>query len=129
MVVDTSAILAVLQNEADRSIYEREFARDCRKMISPFNALEADIVITSRYGKKGKEYLDSFIFHSGIEIIPFTRGMHALAYDAWLRFGRSRHKAKLNMGDCCAYAAAKALNEALLYKGSDFSLTDIESVL
>mgnify|MGYP005863920345 CR=1 FL=1 len=126
MVIDTSAILAVLQNEEDRPMFESRFALGCRKFLCPFNALEADIVITSRYGSEGKRYLESFLFHCGIEILPFTRGMYELAYEAWLKFGKSRHKAKLNMGDCCAYAVAKALNEPLLYKGGDFSLTDIK---
>lgn len=129
MVIDTSAILAVLLNEENAVLYNKQMARECRKFICPFNALEADFVITSRYGSSGKEQLDRYIFSSGIEIIPYTSGIQALAYDTWLKFGKGRHKAKLNMGDCWAYATAKALNEPLLFKGEDFSLTDIRPVL
>ena len=129
MVVDTSAVLAVLLNEDDGLTYKQEFARELRKYMSSFNALEADIVITARFGVKGKELLDRFMFHSGIEIIPFSGGMTELAYEAWKRYGKSRHKAGLNMGDCCSYALARELNKPLLYKGGDFSLTDIEPVV
>jgi len=129
MVVDASAILAVLLKEEDAASYNKKLSLDGRKFMCPFNALEADMVITSRLGAAGKEKLDRHLFYSEVEIIPFTSGMQTLAYDAWLKFGKGHHKAKLNMGDCCAYATAKALNEPLLFKGGDFSLTDIESVL
>ena len=129
MVIDASALLTVLLNEKEREIYEKVFARSERKFICPINALEADMVITDRMGKSGKERLELYLFNSEIDEIPFTSGMQALAFDAWLKYGKGRNKAKLNMGDCCAYATAKALNEPLLYKGGDFKLTDVKSVI
>ena len=129
MVIDTSALLAVLLNESDRTLYETKFAVDGKKYLNTVNKLEADIVMTARFGDKGKEKLDTFLFYSEIEILPFIRGMEELAFQAWLKYGKGRHKASLNMGDCCAYATAKSLNEPLLFKGDDFTWTDIKGVI
>ena len=73
--------------------------------------------------------MERFVYNSGIETLPFDSASRQLAYEAWQRFGKGRHPASLNMGDCCAYAAARLLRQALLYKGNDFRRTDISSVL
>jgi ribonuclease VapC len=126
VVVDTSAILAVLFVEQDQFIFAEALAGHGRKFITPLNALEADIVVQARKGDDGKKNLDLFFYHSGLDIIPFDKGMHQLAFEAWKQYGKGRHPASLNMGDCCAYALAKYLNEPLLFKGDDFTKTDIK---
>jgi ribonuclease VapC len=125
MVVDTSAVLAVLFREDDCEYYAGILAREERKVMSPFNALEADIVIQARKGGEGYKALEQLFYHSGIEVLPFDSAMHTLALEAWLKYGKGRHPAALNMGDCCAYAQATYLKEPLLFKGNDFTQTDI----
>ncbi|MDA3956828.1 type II toxin-antitoxin system VapC family toxin [Oceanispirochaeta sp.] len=129
MVIDTSALLAVLFAEEDRDVYLRHLCGRERKTISPLNALEADIVVQSRKGDPGHQALERILYNCEIVIIPFDSAMRTLAYEGWLRFGKGRHQASLNMGDCCAYALARYLNEPLLYKGNDFVRTDIQSVI
>lgn len=125
IVVDTSAILAVLFQEEDAEYFEKKLALSEEKCISPFNALEADIVIEARKGGAGRRELELLFFRSRIDVLPFNNAMRVLASEAWRRFGKSRHPASLNLGDCCAYALARHLNEPLLCKGDDFKQTDI----
>jgi ribonuclease VapC len=96
-----------------------------RRVLSSVNLLEARIVIT---GSKGlpRDWLEEFLANEHIEIIPFDEPLSNLAFEAYRRFGKGRHPAKLNMGDCAAYALAKARGWPLLFKGDDFSQTDIE---
>lgn len=129
MVVDTSALLAVLFAEEDRDLYIKALAGKERKFMTPINALEADIVVQARKGEKGHDILERFFYNTAIDVIPFDQTMRQLAFEAWLKFGKGRNPASLNMGDCCAYALSAYLKEPLLYKGNDFSRTDVLSFL
>jgi ribonuclease VapC len=129
MVVDASALLSAYLLEEDSFPYIEKLSNGKRKFMCPINALEADMVTLSRLGTEGVEELELYRSRSDIDIIPFDRAMKDLAYEAWKKYGKGRHKAKLNMGDCCAYALSKYLNEPLLYKGNDFIYTDVKSVL
>lgn len=129
MVVDASALLAILFKEEGYRHYVHMLATVGRKVITPFNLLEAEIVIQARKGDKGHEALELLMLHAEIEAIPFSSSMSSLALEAWKKFGKSRHPAALNMGDCCAYALAVHLSEPLLFTGNDFSQTDVTPAL
>lgn len=124
MIVDTSAVLAILFSEADARRYAEAImaASPCRMSVA--NILEASIVAESRGGTAGHE-LDSLLAKAEIELIPVTVAHVEAARRAWRRFGKGNHPAALNFGDCFAYALADTTGEPLLFKGSDFALTDI----
>lgn len=96
-----------------------------RRILSSVNLLEARIVIT---GSKGlpRHWLEEFLSNEQIETVPFDENLSDLAFEAYRRFGKGRHAARLNMGDCAAYALAKARGWPLLFKGEDFTQTDVE---
>lgn len=125
MVIDTSAILAILQREAERRSFLEaiESADSIRMSVASF--VESSIVIESRYGAEGLRDLDRFISRAGIELIPVDEEQGQLARSAFSRFGKGRHRAGLNYGDCFTYATAMALGEPLLAKGGDFIHTDV----
>jgi ribonuclease VapC len=125
LVVDTSAIIACMTGEQERPAFMRILAVAERRVLSSVNLLEARIVVT---GAKGLpvDWLNDFLDNEGIEIATFDEPLSGLAFDAYRRFGKGSHPAKLNMGDCAAYALAKSRGWPLLYKGEDFALTDIE---
>ena len=127
MIVDTSALLAVLFQEEDAEYYAEKLASGERKLITPFNALEAEIVLEARKGSEGRRELDLLFYHSMIDITPFDRAMTSLAAEAWRRFGKGNHPAGLNLGDCCAYALSVYTQEPLLFKGDDFAKTDVQA--
>ena len=129
MVVDTSAVIAVLLGESETEAFARVLANDSKKMISAFNALESAIVIETKKGEAGGRELALILHHAGIETIPLNRDQAELALSAWRKYGKGNHPAGLNIGDCCAYALAKYSGEPLLFKGQDFSRTDIPSVV
>jgi ribonuclease VapC len=125
MVIDTSAVLAILQREPERrSFLEAIEAADSTRM-SVASFVEISIVIESRYGAEGLRDLDRFISRAGIELIPVDSEQGQLARSAFSRFGKGRHRAGLNFGDCFSYAAALSLGEPLLCKGNDFTHTDV----
>ena len=125
MVIDTSAILAILQREAERRgfVEAMESADSTRMSVASF--VESSIVIESRYGAEGLRDLDRFISRASIELIPVDKEQAQLARSAFSRFGKGRHRACLNYGDCFSYAAAISLGEPLLCKGDDFIHTDV----
>ena len=125
MVLDTSAVLAILQREPERRSFLEaiEAADSTRLSIASF--VESSIVIESRYGAEGLRDLDRFISRASIELIPVDREQGQLARSAFSRFGKGRHRAGLNYGDCFSYAAAISLGEPLLCKGDDFMHTDV----
>ena len=127
MIVDSSAILAVLLEESDADRYAQALtdAPTCR--MSAANFLEAAIVIEGRGGPEAGHELDVLIERAEIELVPVTVEHARAARRAWRRFGRGNHPAALNFGDCFAYALVEATGEPLLYKGGDFTLTDIEA--
>ena len=125
LVVDTSAIIACLTGEEERPAFMRVLALAERRILSSVNLLEARIVITGTK-RLPVGWLNDFLDNERIEIIPFDEDLSNLAFDAYRRYGKGRHPAKLNMGDCAAYARAKSRGWPLLYKGEDFTQTDIE---
>ncbi len=128
MVVDTSALIAILLGEPETEFFVRVLADDPKKMISAFNALESAIVIEARKGEAGGRELDLLMHRARIEIISLNGDQVELALTAWRKYGKGNHPAGLNIGDCCAYALAKYSGEPLLFKGKDFSQTDIRPV-
>ena len=125
MILDTSALVAVLYGEPEaRDFVERIRAADvCR--ISMANHVELSMVVESQLGPNGTRQADAFLRRAGVVVEPVTIEQGDLARQAFLDFGKGRHKAGLNFGDCFAYALARATGEALLFKGDDFALTDI----
>ncbi len=126
MIVDTSALVAILyrEPEAARFVQIIHDAAVCR--ISVANHVELAMVVESQLGPDGMRQAEMFFRRAGIVIEPVTREHGDLAQQAFLDFGKGRHKASLNFGDCFAYALAKASAEPLLFKGNDFALTDVE---
>ncbi len=125
MVVDTSAVIAILQREPERrSFLEAIEGADVRRM-SFATLVEVSMVIESRHGQSGLQALDLFLSRAEFEFIAVDRKQAYLARHAFSRFGKGRHRAGLNFGDCFSYALAMFLGEALLCKGGDFPLTDV----
>ncbi len=129
MVVDTSALIAILLGEPETESFVRALAGDPKRMISAFNALESGIVIEARKGEAGGRELDLFLHRARIEIIALNSDQVEIGLSTWRKYGKGNHPAGLNIGDCCAYALAKYSGEPLLFKGKDFSQTDIRSVI
>ena len=125
MVLDTSAIVAVLQAEpeAERLIAALEAA--VLRRVSAATLVETGIVMQARYGDAGAQEVDVFADKLGVAVLAVTAEHAALARDAYRRFGKRQHRAALNYGDCFAYALAMALQEPLLFVGDDFSHTDV----
>jgi ribonuclease VapC len=128
MVVDTSAVLAVLQDEAERRSFNEAIEASDAVALSVASLVETSIVIESRYGAEGLRALDRFIERAGIVVAGVDLEQGKVARDAFSRFGKGRHPAGLNFGDCFAYALARVLGEPLLFKGEDFARTDVARV-
>ncbi len=128
MVIDTSAIIAVLLNEANALGIARAIESCSPRLLPAANFLEASIVIESRKGEAGGRELDLLIYRAAIEIVAVDQDQAETARLAWRRFGKGRHPAGLNYGDCFAYALAKSRRLPLLFQGDDFSQTDITGV-
>ena len=126
MIIDSSAICAILFGEADTKRYDDAIAEAKVRRISAGNLLEAAIVVESRTGPLGGDQLDALIERAGIEVVPISAEQATIARRAWRRFGKGRHAAGLNLGDCLAYALAESTREPLLFKGDDFARTGIE---
>lgn len=129
MVVDASSLLAILFGEEDRDRHISALCRPERKFMSAVNWLEAAIVVEARKGEAGSRYLNALMADASIEILPFDASQSAVAFEAWRQYGRPRSAAALNLGDCAAYALARSLNQSLLFKGNDFTKTDVASAL
>ena len=129
MIVDTSALLAILLREPDAPGFEQLIATTPNCRMSVANALEASIVVEGRAGMEAGIELDAFLETADIELAPVTAEHLIAARRAWRRFGKGNHRAALNFGDCFAYALAEATAEPLLFKGNDFARTDIPAAL
>jgi len=125
MVIDTSALMVILLGEADAESFARTIAADPKRLLSAFSALEAGIFIEAKKGEPGGRELDLLLHHSTIDIVPMDLRQYELARTAWRKYGKGRHPASLNIGDCCAYALSVYSGEPLLFKGDDFSKTDV----
>ena len=126
-MIDSSAVLAVLLGEEDAVFYAGAVEEIASPLISAVSA-EVSLAIGARKGQKGLAALNRFFERSGIQIIAFDLEQFQLAKEAWWRYGKGRHAAGLNLGDCCSYALAKATGKRLLYKGDDFGRTDVRGV-
>jgi len=126
MVIDTSVLVAILFGEPEALAFTKAVADESRKLISAFNVLETGIVVEARKGEAGGRELDLLMHRAQIEIVGMNADQAELARTAWRKYGKGNHPAGLNIGDCCAYALAKYSGEPLLFKGNDFSQTDIQ---
>jgi len=129
MIIDTSAVLAILYAEADAARFADAIAGAEYRAMSAANFLEAGIVVDKQLGPAAGRQLDALVARAEVEVSPVTKEQADIARQAYLDYGKGRHPARLNFGDCFAYALSKTANQPLLYKGDDFSQTDINSVL
>jgi ribonuclease VapC len=129
MVIDTSAVVAILFGELDAPAYAAAIEVAAVRQMSAVTRVELGLVVEGRKGEPGRALLETFLEIADVEVTAAT-GRHAeLALDAWRRFGKGRHAAGLNIGDCFAYALARVSGEPLLYKGDDFARTDVQAAL
>ena len=129
MILDTSPLIAILAREPDSELYVGAISRAPRCRISAGNFLELSIVIEGQFGADVLRQCDALFRRIGIVIEPVTIDQAHAARQAFHDFGKGRHPAALNFGDCFAYALAKITREPLLFKGADFKKTDIVSAL
>ena len=126
MVLDTSAIIAILFNEPDAEVLERRIVDDPVRLVSAASVIEATIIIESRLGDAGGREFDLWLQRASIEVVPVDVDQAEMARRGWRRFGKGRHPAGLNYGDCFSYALAVTRDEPLLFKGNDFARTDVK---
>ena len=129
MILDTSSLMAIIAEETDSELYIQAISRASHCRISAGNFLELSIVIEGQFGSDVLRQCDALFRRVGIVIEPVTVEHIHVARQAFHDFGKGRHPAGLNFGDCFAYALAKATGEPLLFKGADFGKTDIVSAL
>ncbi len=125
MIIDTSALVAILDQEPEAERIARTLAATPERMLSAANLLEVGIVMQARRGDDGTRDVELLLAKLRVEIVPFTARQAEIARKAFRRYGRGRHDAKLNFGDCFAYALAKDAAAPLLFKGDDFGQTDV----
>jgi ribonuclease VapC len=125
MVLDSSAVMAILLLEAEAEEFIQAITEAPSRMMSAPTLVELAIVAEARRGKAGAQDVDRFVAEAHIEIVPFDAEQAVAARGAWRRYGRGRHRASLNFGDCFSYALARITNDVLLFKGNDFAHTDI----
>ena len=129
IVVDTSALIAILDREPDAALYAEAIAEADAPLISAATLLELHIVMLNRHGARAAPIVGRLIHDAGFQIENFTAQHFELAREAYARYGKGRNSAGLNYGDCFSYALAKATGLPLLFKGSDFSKTDLVAAL
>jgi len=128
MVIDTSALLAILLDEPERRGFNELIEAARTRLISAATLLETAIILEARRGEAAGRELDLFLHRARFEVVPVDADQVEIARAAYRRYGRGFHPAGLNYGDCFSYALAAATGEALLFKGSDFAQTDIAPV-
>ncbi|MGA8310347.1 MAG: type II toxin-antitoxin system VapC family toxin [Terriglobales bacterium] len=126
MVIDTSALLAIFLAEPERKAFLDSIFQAETRMISAASVLETGIVLEARRGESAGREFDLFLVRTNLQIVSVDSEQIEIARSAWRKYGKGRHPAGLNFGDCFAYALAKFTREPLLAKGNDFSVTDIE---
>jgi ribonuclease VapC len=129
MVIDTSALLALLLDEPEAEALRTAVEDDTTRLVSAATLLETALVIGARKGEPGGRELDLLIHKAEIVVVPVDTEHVSEARKAYRRFGKGRHAAGLNFGDLFAYALARSSGEPLLFKGDDFSKTDIGRVI
>ena len=125
MIVDASVLIAILLLEPESRRLDVALAESGECLMSAATLLEASMIMLARKGPEGARALDLVVALFKIKIVPFTESQARLARMAFERYGKDRHPAQLNFGDCMAYALAKETGEPLLFKRTDFGLTDI----
>jgi ribonuclease VapC len=128
MIVDTSAVIAMLFGEPEAASFAHAINASPNRRISAASWMEAALVADNRSDLAAAEF-DAFMERLGLEVMPFTIEQARRARDAHRRFGKGRHPAKLNLGDCFSYALAQERNEPLLFKGDDFAQTDVKAAI
>lgn len=126
MIVDTSAVIAVLRNEPDALEFARAMQSEPTCRMSAVSYVEAGVVTDANLNPVLSRRLNTLLEDMRIELMAVTLKQAEIARQAYRDFGKGRHKAGLNLGDCFAYALAKEMNEPLLFKGEDFRQTDVE---
>lgn len=129
MVIDSSALVAIVTGEPERRSFIDAIAATDTRLVAAPTLLETSLVLLSRAGEGRLQDLRDVCARGAVEIVPFGPAHVELALDAFRRFGKGRHPAGLDFGDCFAYALAKATGEPLLFKGEDFARTDIRPVV
>jgi len=129
MVLDTSALVAVLFGEPERDRFIAVLADAADPLISSATLLEASIVLQAKTGADGVADLDDLLAAAAVRCVALDSAQASLARDAFARYGKGRAPAGLNFGDCCSYALARTTGRPLLFKGGDFSQTDINAAL
>ena len=125
MVVDTSALLAILQDEPERRAFNERLESSDVRLLSVASFVETSSVLEARHGAEGVRDLDLFLERAAIELVGVTPAHGRIARRAYAAYGKGRHQAGLNFGDCFAYALAVERSEPLLFKGEDFTHTDV----
>ena len=125
MVIDSSALVAILGGEAERRTFIDLIESADSRLMSTASFVEVSIIIESRYGADGVRDLDLFLERAGVELAPVDEEQARQARRAFTRYGKGRHPAALNFGDCFSYALSVTLGEPLLFKGDDFAQTDV----
>lgn len=128
VVVDTSAAVAILTGEAGADDLVHALAQKTPALMSAATLVEFGIVLEARYGAVGSGVVERFLRDARVEVVAFDRDHADLAVEGWRRYGKGRHRAGLNLGDCFTYALAAAHSAPVLCVGSDFAATDIEIV-
>ncbi len=130
MVIDSSALVAILLREPEEAAFRTAILASTIRLIGTPSYLETAMVLIGRFGPASRSALDRLIAALHAEIVAFSPAQARIAVDAFLRFGKGRqHPAGLNFGDCCSYALAQEMNVPLLFKGTDFAATDIQPAL
>lgn len=125
MVLDTSAVIAIMQHEEGYELLISRMGEADIREISAANYMEASMVLIARRGETVEADLDQMLYEAEVAIVPVVAAHAQIAREAFRRFGKGRHPAGLNFGDCFSYALAKAHGLPLLFKGNDFSQTDV----
>jgi ribonuclease VapC len=126
MVIDTSALLAIFLAEPERKPFLDSILQSETRLISAVNVLETGIVLETRRGESAGREFDLFLVRANLQMVSVDSEQAEIARSAWRKYGKGRHPAALNFGDCFAYALAKSSGEPLLAKGTDFVATDID---
>ncbi len=125
MVIDSSAVLAILCGEPEAPALTVALAADPSRLISAPTLLECSIVLAARFGDAGVRELDLLVQRAGLDVVPFDTAHYEIAHNAYRRFGKGRHPAGLNYGDCMTYALAASTAEPVLFVSNDFAATDL----
>ena len=126
MILDSSAIVAILLRESEHEALQSKLAAAPSLGVGTPTLLESAIVLSARLERNAQGILARFIQETDTVAIPFSQAHYSVAHQAWLSYGKGRHPAALNFGDCAAYATAQLAGEPLLCTGDDFSQTDLE---